>query len=68
MSIKKFRGKAGHVFWPTCDRCGTQLGPEVCWMDARNAMASAKWLFVHDAEFGWSHYCPVCAASEEDEE
>ena len=68
MSVIRYRGKAGPVFWPTCDGCKRQLAPETCWADARNALSDANWSFAHDAETGkWSHFCPVCTAVEQEE-
>lgn len=68
MSIARYRGKAGPVFWPTCDGCGKQLLPESCWADAREAMKAAKWKFVRDAGTGeWTHLCPVCVEVEREE-
>lgn len=68
MSIIRYPGKAGAVFWPTCDGCKQQLGPETCWADARGAMVQAKWKLTRDSGTGeWLHLCPVCAEVEREE-
>ena len=66
MSIKRYYGKAGPVFWPTCDGCGKVLPPETSWMGAKDAMTEAGWQFIYEHELGWTHLCPLCAEEEEE--
>ena len=65
MSIVRFRGKAGTVYWPTCDGCGNQLGPELSWEDARFALRFAHWT-VRNAKGQWEHRCPECRKAGDD--
>lgn len=67
MSITAYRGKAGIVFWPACDGCKRKLPPQTCWLDARTAMQDEGWTFIHEAELGWTHLCPVCDEVEREE-